>query len=385
MRHNRKIIYLAGFLFSLPIALMSYVNSSFLSSFVGENRMGITYVFASVVSILGLLVAPHILKKLGGYKFLLLVTALDALSIFCFVFFNVPWIITTAFIAGFTLNILIAFSLDELLKIFSPKASTGKTRGTYIALVNVAWIFSQILSVWGGRDGASSLRNVYLLAFCIMTGFFLFSLFAFKNVTDPDYDRLKSFGFVKKFFSDRNLFRAYTMNFLLQFFYAIMIIYTPIYLYTHIGFSWREICIIFAFMLLPFSFLPSLEGMYADRFGERKMLMLGFFVAGAATLSLFFIKNTEVWVWALALFCTRIGAATIEVMSDSYFFKHIKPENEEWIGVFRSGPPLSYIIAPLVALVIFTFVPSFNYIFLVLGAMMLKGIYLASTIKANDI
>lgn len=385
MQHNRKIIYLAGFLVSLPVALMSYVNSSFLSSFVGESKMGITYIFASVVSIIGLLVAPHILKKLGVYRFLLLITALNALSILCFVIFNIAWIILTAFVVGFTLNLLIAFSIDEFLKIFSPNASTGKTRGIYIALINIAWILSQILSVFGSRDEISSLRNVYLMAFYVMTAFFLFSLFAFKNVSDPDYDKIKSLGFVKKFFSNKNLFRAYIINFLLQFFYAIMIIYTPIYLHTHIGFSWSDIAIIFAFMLTPFLFLPAFEGMYADSFGERKMLMFGFFIASVSTISLFFIKSTEIWIWAVVLFCTRVGAATIEVMSDAYFFKHIKPENEEWIGVFRSSPPVSYILAPLVALVIFAFVPSFNYIFLVLGAVMLKGIYIASTIKPNDI
>ncbi len=115
------------------------------------------------------------------------------------------------------------------------------------------------------------------------------------------------------------------------------------------------------------------------------MLMFGFFVASLATLALFFINNREVWLWALALFMTRVGAATIEVMSDSYFFKHIRPENEEYIGVYRSALPLAYVLGPLLALLILSYVPSFSFIYLVLGALMLCGVYLALTIRRNDI
>src|SRR3989344_7505565 len=85
MKHDRKIIYLAGFLFSLSVALMSYINSSFLSSFVGEKLVGIIYTIGSIISILALLIAPQIFRKIGGYRFLLLVIGLDALSILSFV------------------------------------------------------------------------------------------------------------------------------------------------------------------------------------------------------------------------------------------------------------------------------------------------------------
>jgi hypothetical protein len=72
-------------------------------------------------------------------------------------------------------------------------------------------------------------------------------------------------------------------------------------------------------------------------------------------------------------------------MSDSYFFKHIKPENEEFVGVYRSASPVAYIIGPLFAFVVFSFVPSFNFLYLILGAFMLCGIYLSGTIRKSDI
>ncbi len=385
MKHNRKIIYLAGFLFSLPIALMSYINSSFLSLFVSGELMGITYALGSIASILALLVAPTVWRKMGGYKFLLWVIGLDALSILVFALSLNTWSIVLAFIGGFALNIIIVFSLDELLKIFSRNSKTGGIRGTYMAIANLAWIASQLLLVFGGIEGVFTFRTTYFIAFFIMLVFFFLSFFSLGNIRDPEYDNRKIIKYLKDFLKNKNLSRAYCLNFLLQIFFSFMIIYTPIYLSAHLGFSWREIAMIFAIMLLPFSILPFREGIYSDKIGERKMLMVGFLIASLATLGLFFIDSHEVWVWALALFMTRVGAATIEVMSDSYFFKHIKPENEEWVGVYRSAPPVAYIIGPLAALLIFNFVPSFNFIYLVLGALMLYGVYLSSTIRKGDI
>ena len=125
MKHNRKIIYLAGFLYSLPIALAAYINSSFISSFIGEKLMSLIYALGSLSSILALLIAPKILRKIGGYKFLLLITFLDALSFWMLSLSTSTWVVVIIFILGMSLNTLLIFSLDELLKIFSNDKSTG--------------------------------------------------------------------------------------------------------------------------------------------------------------------------------------------------------------------------------------------------------------------
>jgi MFS family permease len=383
MEHSRKIIYFAGFFFSVPMALMIYINSSFLSSFISKELVGLTFAFGSIFSILALFAASRIFRKIGGYKFLLLVVAFDALSILACAISNNPWIISIAFIVGFALNTLIVFSLDELLKIFSKDSAIGRIRGIYLAVCHLAFILAQLAS--GTILGYFSFKEIYFIAFIVMALFFVFSFFRLKEIPDPKYDNMKTLQYLKEFFKNRNLLRAYIINFLLQFFYCWMVIYTPIYLYNNIGFSWKEIGIIFAIMLLPFILIPFHIGKYGDKVGERKMLMFGFTIVALSTLLLFFIESHIVWLWALLLFATRVGAATIEVMSDAYFFKHIKPESEEFVGVYRSVMPVAYIIGPLIASMFFIFTPSFNFIYLVLGALMLYGIYLSSTIKKGDV
>ena len=372
-----------GFLLSLHVALTTYINSSFLSSFINEKSVGVIYIIGSIVSILALLIIPKIFREMGGYKFLLSVTLLNALSLLSLTFIKNEWGAIIIFIFYFALNILIVFSLDEIIKIFSKNSSTGKVRGMYLAVINSAWIISQLAS--SKILEKFSFNTVYFISFIIMMAFFLVSFFSLKNTLDPKYDKSKTIKYIKEFFKNKNLFRSYGINLLLQFFFCWMIIYTPIYLYAHLGFSWREISIIFAIMLLPFLIVPFPLGKYSDKIGERKMLMLGFTVASFATLLLFFIQKHEIWVWALILFITRVGAATIEVMSDVYFFRHIKAENEQFVEIYRSVSPVAYIISPIIAFMVFLFIPSFNFIYLILGAIMLYGIYLSSTIRKSDI
>ena len=385
MKNSSKLksLLLINFLLSLHLALTAYMSSSFLSFFMSEKLVGLVYVLGSGLSIGGLLIAPTVFSRMGGQKFLLCTGLLNALALLLISVSHRAVIAIPVFIMYFALNTLIVFSLDEILKIFSRNSATGKIRGLYFAIGSSAWIVAQLMFV--GVLGESPFRIVYVIACVLMVLFLAVSYFALDGIKDPHYDKTRALNYIKEFFRNKNLRRSYKISFLLQFFYSWMVIYTPIYLYTHLGFSWQEIGMMFAIMLIPFSVLPFSLGKYSDKIGERKMLMLGFSIAAAATVTLFFIERHEVWIWALALLSTRIGAATIEIMSDVYFFKHIRAENEEYIGVYRSTGPVAFIIGPLVASLAFVFIPSFNFIYVILGAIMLSGVYLASTTRKSDI
>lgn len=378
-----KSIFVLGFLSSLQLAFTSFINSSFLSTFSGEKNVGLIYVLGSLISLFVFFFIPGILRKTGEYKFLLYISGLNAFSLLLLSTLKNSTLVISIFIFYFTLNHVIVFALDELLQIFSKNSLMGKMRGLFLSVVGLAWVISQALSV--EILSKFSFSAMYFIAFIIMIIFFLATFWNLKNLNDPEYDKVFAWQSFKNFFMNKNLARAHKINFLLQFFYVWMIIYTPIYLSAHLNFSWKEIATIFTIMLLPFVLIQFPLGKYSDKIGERKMLMLGFFIASIATLSLFFIKRHEVWIWALFLFSTRIGAAIIEVMSDVYFFKHINTENDEFISIYRNTRSVAYILAPFVAFIIFLFTPSFNFIFLILGSLMLYGIYLSSTIEKNDI
>ena len=119
MKHNRKIIYLAGFLFSVPVALTSYINSSFLETYINKNYVGLIYIIASIISILGLLKMPKILTRFGNRLTTLIFCFLIFFSFILLAFGNNIFIVILAFILYFlSINFIIA-SLDIFIEDFS--------------------------------------------------------------------------------------------------------------------------------------------------------------------------------------------------------------------------------------------------------------------------
>ena len=378
-----KIIFLAGFLMALHLALTAYVNSSFLVSFLSEQYVGLVFTSASFASILALLLVPGLLRFLGGFRLILWSVGLSALSLLMLAIYPRVHIIIPVFIFYFALNNIIIFILDEFLEIFSEGRAIGKIRGFYLAFLSSAWVLAQIIL---SRTSASfNFSSLYFYAFLLIAILFLLSLFCFRNFGDPNYDKMPISKSLISFFRNKGLTRIYILNFMLQFFFSWMVIYTPIYLNTRLGFSWSEIGAVFTVMLLPFVILPFGLGRYSDKIGERKMLIFGFMVTGFSTALLFFMQTTSLWLWAFALFFTRVGASTIETMSDIYFFKHINKEEDEFVGIYRNTSSIAYIIGPLLASVVLFVAPTFNFIFLVLGIFMFSGSLLASQIKSDDI
>jgi MFS-type transporter involved in bile tolerance (Atg22 family) len=134
-------------------------------------------------------------------------------------------------------------------------------------------------------------------------------------------------------------------------------------------------------MLLPFVIIQYPLGKVADRkFGEKELLLAGFAIMGAATYVMSTIQSNSVLVWGTILFITRIGASMIEVMSETYFFKQVKPDDSDLIGFFRNAAPMAYVVAPLVATLLLFVIPI-NLLFVVLSIVALAGFSAGARIK----
>ena len=381
MKHNRKLIYLAGFLFAIPIALASYINSSFLEIYVGKNYVGIIYIIASIVTILGLLKMPKILTRLGNRATILLFCFLIFLSFILLSLGNNALVAILAFILYFASIGFIVASLDIFVEDFSKNSGVGKLRGFYLMVVNFAWILAQMLS--GSIINKSSFSGIYLLGAGFMILVIFIFIFFLNDFKDPEYKKVPILKTIKSFIQNKHISKIYLSNLILQFFYAWMIIYTPIYLHEYMNFGWEKIGIIFSIMLIPFVVLDFPLGKLSDKIGEKKMLIIGFLIITLSVLTIPFITQSILWMWALVLFATRVGAATIEIMNESYFFKVITERNADEISFFRNASPVAYVIAPLLALPIIFLVPSFKYLFFILGAILLVGFFI--TLRLEDV
>lgn len=381
MKKNRNIIYLAGFLFSIPVALTSYINSSFLENYISEYYIGIIYIIASIITILGLFEMPRILAKLGNRITTIFFSILCFLSLILLAFGNIIQIVIPAFIIYFASSSFIIASLDIFIEDFSHGLSIGKLRGLYLMIINLAWVVSQMIS--GSIIAKSSFMGIYLFSAGFMFFVSLMFVFFLHDFVDPKYIKVPVLKTLKVFRTNKNISKIYFVNLILKLFFAWMIIYTPIYLFEYMNLGWDKIGLIFSIMLIPFVVLDFPLGKLSDKIGEKKMLIWGFLITILFTFLIPFISQPTIWIWALILFGTRIGAATIEIMSESYFFKAVNEKKADEISFFRNTTPISYIVGPLLAIPTLLFVPSFKYLFFVLVAIMLSGFFV--TLRLRDI
>jgi MFS family permease len=379
MKKGRKIVYLAGFLFSISLALTSYINSSFLETYINEYCVSALYIISSLVTIWGFFEMPKILVRLGNRLTAFILGISIFLSLILLATGDKISVIIPAFILYFVSTNLIIASLDIFVEDFSKSSSVGRVRGIYLMIINSAWVIAQIVS--SSIIMQTFFRGIYLFSALFMVLFSIIFIFSLRNFKDPKYKKIPVLKTARFFAQNKNVSKIYAINLILKFFYAWMVIYTPIYLHEYLGFDWDKIGVIFSIMLLPFVILDAPLGRLSDKIGEKKMLIAGFAISALATLTIPFVNDPKFIIWAGILFMTRVGAATVEVMSESYFFKVISEENADAINFFRNTTPVSYVIAPLLAIPVLFIAPSFGYLFFVLGLILLYGLFVALRIK----
>ena len=379
MKHNRRIIYIAGFLFSIPIALTSYVNSSLLGLYIDQYYIALLYIVASVGTIGVLFSMTRLLTFFGNRKLTIIASIVSLISFLILGLSENAVALMLAFILYFISFNIIFFCLDIFIEDFSKNSPIGGIRGLYLSITSIAWVITQVIS--GSVILKGSLPGVYLLSVLfILLIIGMFSVF-FRDFKDVHYKKISFIKGIKLCLKSDNITRIYVINFILKFFYAWMVIYMPLYLHQYIGFTWGEIGIIFSIMLIPFVVIEFPLGKLSDRIGEKKMLITGFVIITASTIAISFFILPKLALWALILFLTRVGAAMIEIMSESYFFKLMNEKDAELVGFFRNTTPLSYIVAPLLAIPILYFTSSIMYIFTTLVAVLLIGLFVSLRLR----
>jgi len=360
------------------MALTSYINSSFLGNFINQKFVGLIYTITSVIAILTLLELPKILKRFGNYHTISFFLIINIFSLLLISNIKEKIFIIPIFVIYLSTISLIIASIDIFVEDYSSKKATGNIRGIFLTVLNSAWVIAQLaMGFFATKISYTTLYGISF--FFVITTLFIIRL-KFKKFEDPIYKKIPIKETILKILKNKNISKIYYSNMLLQFFYVWMVIYTPIYLNKNMGFGWDKIGIIFTIMLLPFVVLQIPLGKLSDKIGEKKILKIGFILIIISTITLYFIDSKNIIIWGIILFVTRVGAAIVEVMNESYFFKQISARDADIISFFRNASPTTYIFAPLIATIFLIFFP-FKYIFIFLGLIITLGLYFSFTLK----
>lgn len=375
-----RFITAISFLLGFSQSLLVYVESSYFKLSLGSENVSVFYFLAYTVALLGLLNMHKIIRRLGKSTafflfFFLQICAMAVLTM-------IPPSILGIFLL--MVNIITAYLmyviLDIIMESYSEDKKSGRIRGLHLMIISAGFMLGPILSTRILERYDYS--GLFTLSMIISMAIFIVGLIGLRGGNNKFNGNITVRDLVKKIFVNKNLMRIYWVSFVLEFFYALMTVYTPLYL-LDLGMTWGQIGVIFTIMLIPFILINYPVGIIADKkLGEKEMIIFALFVMAFATMSIFFVTSTSVIVWGFVLLLTRVGAAMIETLRDSYFYKRIDGDDMDIISFFRTSRSVAYIAATAVSAMLLVIFPV-KAMFLFLALVILLALYPAFTLVDN--
>lgn len=361
------------------MAFGAYINSTFLAGYIPEKVVGLIFSVSSLTTLIILSLLPKLVAWLGNRRALLVILIVNFTALLCVIGHSNQVIVLGAFLIYLATANVVTVTFDIFIEHVSSSGATGKIRGIYLTILNLAWVCAPIIAVF--LLNKNGFRGLYTINLLLIFVSYLIVLIGIRHYKDGAYHRQSLSSTLVFIAEHKNIRGIMAINFILQFFYAWMIIYTPIYLAEYVGLSWHEIGIVFTIMLIPFVLLQYPLGRIADgKIGEKGFLGIGFAIMGFSTILFGFIHIPALVIWALVLFGTRVGAAIVEIMAEVYFFKHHAHDTDAGlISVYRDMNPVAFIIAPIIGTLLL-FVGSFKILFVVLGLFVLCGLFVVRTL-----
>jgi MFS family permease len=367
-------IFVANMFLSLSYATVLYVNSSFLGQFFNRVGVGALFLIAALANILVFLAIPKLLEWFSTRSLFVFILIIICLALVGLIFSTKTVSVAFFFVVYGGLFFTAYYCLDLFLEERTINRRTGGIRGLYLTLQSVAIASAPIFLTIFTPESQFGLIYLVSLSFLIIP--IILATIFFKKYAHGAIRvnaRTKPMFPIRKWWLNGSLRRATLARLALESFYAVMIIYTPIYLHEIIGFSWAELGIIFPIMLLPFVLLEWPVGVLADRsLGEKEIMSFGFFIAGMALIIMPFLDKIIV-TWIVILFLSRVGASLIEISTESHFFKHVNSIDVTFIEIFRLARPVGIILGASIGALTIK-VASFEMIYFVLAVIIFVGL-----------
>lgn len=376
----RRAVYSLNFLLTLIAALVTYfITPLLLARGVIDSHIGFVYAGMAILTMVFLFAAPKIFSKFGNYRtFIALLAASSGILALLALFSNTILVVTLVMLYS-SIAATTYLLLDMVLEGSMPQeGTTGGTRGLYITASEAAWFIGPVLAGW--ILGLGSFEMLFLIAAALSVPAISITIRQLRKIEHHEYNRPHISAFVRMFSQNKDIRGVFITQLLLRIFYASMVIYAPLYLIEHIGISYGNFGAILSIAMISYLIFEWPAGKLADiRFGEKEIMVIGFLVIACTTALLSVAFGTSVIVWGAILFGTRIGAALVDVTTESYFFKHVDGSDADIVSIFRMLAPVGYLIGALFGSIFLFFLPI-TYLFAAFGAIYLLGIPVALSI-----
>lgn len=373
------LVYILGGIFSFQTALTIYLNSSFLVTKIPESLIGILYTVSAIISLILLWVVPRSISRWGTRPVVLTLLGGNSIYLALIVFGKSIPLLSVAFILFLAHNTSLFFCFDVLIESWSSDRIQGAVRGIYLTCMNLGFMMGPFIG--GFIADRVGFRGLYIFAWILLVPLIIILTRIIPTVHVVHSSKIKFFSGLRMFIRNRNLGSVLLINFILQFFYAWMVIYSTVFLHEVRGISWDVLGLMLTIMLSAFVILQYSIGKITDKFHlEKPLMVVGLFIMGIATLGITQAPFLSISMITFILFMTRVGASIIEVVTESYFFKHVHVDDVGTIGFFRNMYPLAYVLAPMIASAILTRAPLWT-LFTLLGCGCIGAVLIVAQMK----
>lgn len=364
-----RLIDWISFLFGFADAFLLYLGSSYIRAALHTDNVSPFYLGTFAIILIASFYLHTLIRWFGrtsllsvllfflaGSAAMLVVMSPSILGVLVLAFhivcMNVAWIV-----------------LDIVLEDYSEDRKSGRIRGLYLTIMNAGFLLGPFLAI--RTLVRFDYAGVFLGGFLAYALIFLMATLGLRRSNSRFHRRIRPLEIVARAKGNATVMRIYSVAFALDFFYAVMIVYMPFRL-LELGFDWSRISVIFTAMLVPFVLLQYPAGRLADRkYGEKEMLIGALLLMAASTAAVALSDSTSLLWWATLLVLTRVSAAVIEVLRDSYFYKHVNGEDGDLIAFFRTTRPTSNILAAALAGLVLLMFPVQSVFWLVVGVALL--------------
>src|SRR3989344_5286164 len=237
----RSKIYIFVFFLALAEAFLFSVNSPYIASIISGELVGVVYSMASIVAIILLGVLPFFIRRAGPGEILVALLLTGALAAFIVAQGGGTWTLGALVIFLALPQVAPAVS-DIFIESSSKSGERGKVIGSEFSFMNLAFVIAPVI---GGfvitKFGFSTLYAIAGATFILAL---LLSLRFSSQITPARLHTGNIWKGLVLAWRKKDLRFVLLTQFLLQFFFSWMVIYTPLYLISKFALGYEALGVI---------------------------------------------------------------------------------------------------------------------------------------------
>lgn len=361
-------------LYALHYAIPLYATSSYLHVYFSSAVVSAIYVFASICALFASLILSKSIRRFHTYPFIFTIVIAEIVTLIIFGSTTNQYLLPLLFILHFVLQVLIWVCLNIYIESFSKHAGIGSIRGVFLTVFNLGVIISPLIG--GTILSHSSFKMLYIASALTLLPFLYYLHKYLIHIKEPAYHAVNIFPAIRALSNNKNLRAAFISQLMVQCFYAVMVIYSPLYLVTLGVPLTTYLSFILPLALIPLVLLPYELGILADKkYGEKEILLIGLLILTVTTFICVTIQSADPRIWIAVLLISRIGASFVETMAFTYYFKKIGPEDASMTALFSNTTGIATILVGTVGIIVAPFlIERPQLMFIVLGCAILWSI-----------